>query len=78
MIWVLVRRSSVTHAPVSLNSSARTHTLLDGLRLLLPRAGYAAFFKRKIPEKRIPGRDLLQRPADHGHPKTRRDKTRAR
>ena len=40
----------------------------------LPRAGYAAFFERKILEKHLPGGDLLQRLADHGHPKTRRDK----
>jgi hypothetical protein len=44
-----------------------------GYGCFLPRAGYAAFFEQ-VPEKHIPGGDLLERLADHDHPKTRRDK----
>jgi hypothetical protein len=34
--------------------------------------------RAQVPEKHIPGGDLLQRLADLDHPKTRRDKTRTR
>jgi hypothetical protein len=42
-----------------------------GYGCFLPRAGYAAFFERKIPEKHVLGGYLLQRLTDHSQPNDR-------
>jgi hypothetical protein len=42
-----------------------------GYGCFLPRAEYAAFFERKIPEKNVLGGYLLQRLTDHSQPDDR-------